>query len=73
MTARRREREEKMADPARSDLVSKKKTTSAVWEYFGFQANQKGEPVNTDEAICKLCNKKVIARDGNTSNLRTHL
>ena len=43
-----------MAGRAPGDLVSKKNTTSAVWEYFGFQANEKGEPVNTDEAICKL-------------------
>ena len=62
-----------MAGRAPGDLVSKKNTTSAVWEYFGFQANEKGEPVNTDEAICKLCYKKVTARDANTSNLRTHL
>ena len=29
--------------------------------------------VNTDEAICKLCNKKMTARDGNTLNLRAHI
>ena len=79
MTARRgerrtgREKGRKMAGRAPGDLVSKKNTTSAVWEYFGFQANEKGEPVNTDEAICKLCYKKVTARDAITSNLRTHL
>ncbi len=34
-----------------------RKRTSAVWQYFGFRPNEKGEAVNTDEAICKLCNK----------------
>lgn len=62
-----------MASRAPSDLVSKKNTTSAVWQYFGFRPNEKGEAVNMDEAICKLCNKKVTARDGNTSNLRSHI
>ncbi len=52
---------------------SRKRTTSAVWQYFGFRPNEKGEAVNTDEAICKLCNKKVTARDENTSNLRSHI
>ena len=70
---RRGERGRKMASRAPSDLVTKKNTISAVWQYFGFWANEKGEPGNTDESICKLCNKKVTARDGNTSNLRTHL
>ena len=56
-----------------SDLVSKKNTTSAVWQYFRFRPNEKEEAANTDKAICKLCNKKVTARDGNTSYLRTHL
>lgn len=62
-----------MASGAPCDLVSKKNTTAAVWEYFGFRPNEKGEVVNTEDAICKLCYKKVIARDGNTSNLRSHL
>ena len=62
-----------MVSHAPSDLVSKKNTTSAVWQYFGFQPNEKGEAVNIDEAICKLCDKKVTTRDGYTSNLRTHL
>ncbi len=62
-----------MPSSAPSDLVSKKNTTSAVWQYFGFRPNEKGEAVNTDEAICKLCNKKVTVRDGNTSNLRSHI
>ena len=75
MTARRqeRQREGKMASHAPSDLVTKKNTTSAVWHYCGFRPNEKGEAANTDGAICKLCDKKVTARDGNTSNLRTHL
>ena len=38
------ERGRKMASRAPSDLVPKKNTTSAGWQYFGFRANKKGEP-----------------------------
>lgn len=54
-------------------LVSKPNVTSPLWEHFGFQPNEKGEPANLNEAICKICGKTVQVKRGNTSNLRAHL
>ncbi|XP_056437049.1 E3 SUMO-protein ligase ZBED1-like [Gadus chalcogrammus] len=54
-------------------LVSKKNCTSSLWEHFGFQPNEKGEPANLDVAICKICRKSVQVKRGNTTNLRAHL
>lgn len=54
-------------------LVPKPNVTSPLWEHFGFQPNEKGEPANLDEAVCKICGKKIQAKRGNTSNLRSHL
>ncbi|XP_037327391.2 uncharacterized protein LOC119217666 isoform X2 [Pungitius pungitius] len=55
------------------DLVSKPRSKSVVWLYFGFKADDKGQPVNNGEVICRLCRKKVLAKGGNTTNLRSHL
>lgn len=41
--------------------------------YFGLKADEKGQPLRTDEAICRLCRKIVLAKGGNTTNLRSHL
>ncbi|XP_072240295.1 E3 SUMO-protein ligase ZBED1-like isoform X2 [Leuresthes tenuis] len=54
------------------DLISKPRGKSMVWLYFGFKGDEKGRPLNCDEAICRLCRKIVIAK-GNTTNLRSHL
>ncbi|KAM4590974.1 E3 SUMO-protein ligase ZBED1-like [Odontesthes bonariensis] len=59
-----------MAAPA---LVPKQHVTSPIWEHFGFQPNEKGEPANLDEAVCKICFRKLQVKRGNTSNLRSHL
>ncbi len=40
-------------------LIPKPNVTSSVWEHFGFQPNEKGEPANLDEPICKICGKRV--------------
>lgn len=55
------------------ELVKKPNASAAVWEHFGFLPNDKGEPANPTEAIYSICHKKVCARDGNTSNLHSHL
>ncbi|KAM8880290.1 uncharacterized protein AB9W97_015176 isoform 3-T6 [Spinachia spinachia] len=55
------------------DLVSKPRSKSVVWLYFGFKADEKGQPLNSGEVICRLCRKKVLAKGGNTTNLRSHL
>ncbi len=54
-------------------LNPKSNVTSPVWEHFGFQPNEKGEPANLDEPICTICGKRVPVTRGNTSNLRCHL
>ena len=57
-----------------SKLVAKKTAGNApVWQHFGFQPNEKGEPANVDVAVCKLCMRDVKAKGGNTSNLVCHL
>ncbi|XP_029360102.1 uncharacterized protein LOC115044903 isoform X2 [Echeneis naucrates] len=55
------------------DLVSKPRGKSIVWMYFGLKADEKGQPLNSGEAICRLCRKIVLAKGGNTTNLRSHL
>ena len=60
------------SDPSK-ELVPKPKTTSAVWQYFGFIANEEGRPKNEQQPICKLCKKTVLSRGSNTSNLFAHL
>ncbi|XP_041839216.1 uncharacterized protein LOC121638472 isoform X2 [Melanotaenia boesemani] len=54
------------------DLISKPRGKSIVWLYFGFKADENGRPLNSDEAICRLCRKIVVSK-GNTTNLRSHL
>ena len=41
------------------DLVSKRNTTSAVWQYFGFIPDEEGRPKDDDKPVCKLCRKTV--------------
>lgn len=55
------------------DLVSKPRSKSIVWMYFGLKADERGQPLNSGEAICRLCRKIVLAKGGNTTNLRSHL
>uniref|UniRef100_A0AAR2JYW7 BED-type domain-containing protein n=1 Tax=Pygocentrus nattereri TaxID=42514 RepID=A0AAR2JYW7_PYGNA len=55
------------------DFVSKPHSTAPVWEYFGFKPNERGEPINVNEPVCRLCFKTVSTKAGNTTNLRSHL
>ena len=55
------------------DLICKPRSKSTVWLYFGLKADEKGQPLNSGEAICRLCRKIVLAKGGNTTNLRSHL
>ena len=48
-------------------LIKKKYASAPVWEYFRFSPDDKGEPANTDEAVCTICLKKVAAKEGNTT------
>ncbi|XP_023150324.2 uncharacterized protein LOC111585152 isoform X1 [Amphiprion ocellaris] len=55
------------------DLIAKPRSKSMVWLYFGLKADDKGQPLNSREAVCRLCRKIVLAKGGNTTNLRSHL
>ncbi|XP_056265738.1 uncharacterized protein LOC130190376 isoform X5 [Pseudoliparis swirei] len=54
-------------------LISKPRSKSIVWLYFGLKADDKGQALNSGEAVCRLCRKIVLAKGGNTTNLRSHL
>lgn len=41
--------------------------------HFGFQSNDKKEPSNLEEAICKICCKKVPVESANATNLKQSL
>lgn len=60
-------------DRGSMDLIAKPRSKSIVWMYFGLKADDKGQPLNSGEAICRLCRKIVLAKGGNTTNLRSHL
>ncbi len=55
------------------ELVSKPKSTADVWEHFGFKPNDRGEPQNLNEPVCRICHKTVSTKSGNTTNLHLHL
>ncbi len=54
-------------------LVSKRKTVAPVWVHFGFQADAKVQLQDPDHLKCRMCDVVVGAKDGNTSNLYSHL
>ncbi|GFQ72199.1 hypothetical protein TNCT_617031 [Trichonephila clavata] len=41
--------------PVFSQLLPKKKSKSRAWEHFGLPANESGQIVSEDIAVCKLC------------------
>ena len=68
-------REAKVVLASDSDsLVSKSRyTKSAVWIYFGFEADEEGRPKIQDAVVCRMCKISVSAKGGNTLNLLLHL
>lgn len=54
-------------------LIAKSKGKSLVWMYFGLKADAKGRPLNNGQCVCRLCRQIVLAKNGNTTNLRSHL
>ena len=54
-------------------LVAKPRSTSIIWKYFGFEADERGKPRKTHRPICRLCQTEISAKDGNTTNLYSHL
>ena len=63
----------KMKMTSASELVSKKHMKSVVWKHFRFKANDEGKPKDENITICCHCQKIVVAKGGNMSNLLTHL
>ncbi|XP_022533222.2 uncharacterized protein LOC103043043 isoform X3 [Astyanax mexicanus] len=49
------------------------KVKSAVWKFFGYPRDSEGSVVCNGFPICKLCQKKVSAKGGNTTNMFSHL
>ncbi len=37
-----------------TNLVPKSKIVSPIWAHFGFEPDDKGQPVNLDEVICHI-------------------
>ena len=56
-----------------SDLVSKRNMKAFIWRYFGFEPNETENPQSKDYPKCRLCRVEIAAKDGNTSNLYSHL
>ncbi len=53
--------------------MSKPGTKSLIWQYFGVKKGSSGEAIDDGTGICRSCRKVVAAKNGNTSNLLTHL
>ena len=56
-----------------SELVPKIGTKSVVWEYFGLERGVEGRPFDDGSVVCRSCRRRVLARNGNTSNLLAYL
>ena len=58
-----------------TNLVKKKNAKSIVWNYFGLKGDKNGNALkeHDNRPVCRTCNKSVLCKGGNTSNLFTHL
>lgn len=54
-------------------LKDKRNTTAKVWKYFGLRVDENGKVRDVDNPVCRLCYTPVSAKNGNTSNLYSHL
>ena len=55
-----------------AELVSKSSMKSIVWDYFSLELVADGKDIDDDSAVCQSCRKRVLAKQGNTSNLLAH-
>lgn len=46
---------------------------SPVWKYFGYPKNTDGSLVCDGYPMCRLCQLKVMAKGGRTTNMLMHL
>ena len=56
-----------------AELVTKPGTKAPVSEYFGLEKYKNGTVIDDGRVVCQACRRKVLARNGNTSNLSSHL
>lgn len=56
-------------------LIKKPNTTSVVWNYFSVKADDKGVPIPSElnSPVCNICDRTVLAKRSNTTNLFCHL
>jgi len=54
-------------------LVAKPKSTAPVWAYFGFRSDEDGKIIDETHVVCKICQRGIMSKGGNTSNLMSHL
>lgn len=54
-------------------IIPKENTVSPVWTYFGLRAGDDGRTIFKETAVCRICEKSVTTKGGNTSNLFSHL
>ncbi|KAL6456345.1 hypothetical protein MHYP_G00348880 [Metynnis hypsauchen] len=54
-------------------LISKESSRSAVWKYFGFEADTDGKPKDMNKPVCKRCFRNISTKGANTTNLAKHL
>ena len=55
------------------EMVQKKGVTAPVWQYFGFQPDEHGEPLDVNSVTWRLCRNRISTKGGNTTaHLRIH-
>ena len=56
-----------------TNIVSKRKVVSPVWDHFGQHVDSEGKVLDSDTAVCCRYCSNVRGSGGNTSNLLSHL
>ena len=62
-----------MAENDDDHLKRKDRMKTSAWTHFGVKTAEDGNSVEEGIAICLYCKHSVVARNGNTSNLFSHL
>ncbi|XP_076866871.1 E3 SUMO-protein ligase ZBED1-like [Brachyhypopomus gauderio] len=60
---------EQRENTEREDLIAKRKSTSDIWNYFGYRKDD----VDQKQCLCRQCLAVVATTRGNTTNLFDHL
>ncbi len=56
------------------EFLPKPGTKIDLWKYFGLKKDLNGKAAVKDRLVyCKICRRKVLAKNGNTSNFKVHL